>query len=86
MWISLGLLHLGFAQLIESVGLYVSQNLGGSFQLLYSQFFFLHYTKSSVFPEVQCITVRSFCTNFLRFSLSFSNLFLFVLFRLDSFY
>lgn len=85
-WISLGLLHLGFSQLIESVGLYVSQNLGGSFQLLYSQFFFLHYTKSSVFLEVQCITVRSFCTNFLRFSLSFSNLFLFVLFRLDSFY
>ena len=71
-WISLGLFHLGFVQLIESVGFYVSQNFGGSFQLLYSQFFFLHCIESSVFLEVQCITVRSFCTDFLRFSLSFS--------------
>ena len=68
----MGLFHLGFVQLIESVGFYVSQNFGGSFQLLYSQFFFLHCIESSVFLEVQCITVRSFCTDFLRFSLSFS--------------
>ena len=59
---------------------------GRKFSVIIFSIFFLHCTKSSVFLEVQCITVRSFCTNFLRFSLSFSNLFLFVLFRLDSFY